>query len=455
VDRNKAGLGVLAPMTLLFFLWGFMTVLNDLLIPFLKKHYSLDYFESMLVQTSFFGSYFIGSLVYFIYSTRVEDPINKIGYKNGIIAGLILSGIGCMIFLPAGILDSYPVFLSGLMFLGFGFTLLQIAANPFVSIAGPPESSSARLNLAQAFNSLGTMLGPLVGGLIIFSYLSGLHAISYPYFVAGLIFFLVAVGFYFLPMPAWKNPRRFEKGFSALDFPNLKWGIGAIFCYVGAEVGLGSLIINILGLSEFGGLPESIASDYLSLYWGGLMLGRFGGAIFLGIGNFRRKIFKAVGIMSAAFLLIFISNLIKGGIETRHFLTYLILLALSMAGFLVGRGRSRRTLIVFSTCIIALILIAMFGMGELGMWSIIGIGLFNSIMWPNLFTTSIDGLGKYSSQGSSLLIMAILGGALIPPVMGWMADEYGLRFSLLVPILCYGYIILFASKLSGKSINIS
>ncbi len=423
-----------------------MTVLNDLLIPFLKGHYQLDYFRSMLVQTSFFGAYFVGSLAYFIYSSAFEDPINKIGYKNGIILGLILSGFGCMIFLPAGIIDSYPVFLSGLMVLGFGFTILQIAANPFVSIAGPKEKASSRLNLAQGFNSFGTMLGPLLGGVVIFSLLSGINAISYPYFFAGLVFFGVAILFYFLPIPAWKNEEKIEKGLVSLEFPNLKWGILGIFCYVGAEVGIGSIIINLLGLPEFGGLKEEIASDFLSLYWGGLMIGRFGGAITQTGELSKSNAIKAGLVMLAAFLVVAVFNLLKGGIGFSEILLFFPVAALSFLAFIIGKGKNRLTISIFSLAIVVSLATAMLGSGKLGLWSLIGIGLFNSIMWPNIFTSAIEGLGKYTSQGSSLLVMAILGGALVPPIMGWLADEIGLRLALCIPVFCYLYILWYSTR---------
>ncbi len=423
-----------------------MTVLNDILIPFLKEHYALDYFRSMLVQTSFFGSYFVGSLIYFIYSSLYRDPINTIGYKNGIILGLIISGTGCTLFWPAGIMDSYTFFLFALMILGFGFTLLQIAANPFVSIIGPEESAGSRLNLAQGFNSLGTMLGPLIGGAIIFTYLSGIMAISYPYLVAGMVFFLVAVLFRFLPIPGFKNEERIEKGLSALQFPNLKWGILAIFFYVGAEVGIGSLIINLLGLEKFGSLSEELSSDYLSLYWGGLMIGRFGGAYIQSSGDGRINMGKLFGVMAVALVGVMIANLVKGGIGIDAFLGFTVMVLLSLLGFYFGKGKSRTTLMIFSMAIVVLLLFSMFLIGSVGLWCLIGIGLFNSIMWPNIFTSAISGLGKYTSQGSSLLVMAILGGALIPPLMGWIADAQGLVLSLVVPVFCYLYIIWYSSR---------
>ena len=436
----------MVPLTSLFFLWGFMTVLNDILIPFLKEHYELDYFRSMLVQTSFFGSYFLGSLIYFSLSTAWEDPINRIGYKNGIIVGLTLSGIGCMIFLPAGTLDSYGVFLFGLMVLGFGFTLLQIAANPFVSIAGPKESASSRLNLAQGFNSFGTMIGPLVGGAIIFNLLSGIEAISYPYFFAGLIFLGVAVLFFFLPIPSWKNEEKIEQGFGALNFLNLKWGILAIFFYVGAEVGIGSLLINLLGLPEYGSIPEKIASDYLSLYWGGLMIGRFGGAISQSGQLDGRILARLSGIMILSFLIVAIANMAKGEIGWAQIGMFFLIALVSFLAFVIGRGQNRRTLGLFALIIVLLLFIGSLGRGNISLWALIGIGLFNSIMWPNIFTSAIEGLGKYTSQGSSLLVMAILGGAVIPPIMGLLADQFGLRISLFVPIICYLYIIWYSSR---------
>ncbi len=440
-ESSKNYTSALITLTSLFFMWGFMTVMNDVLIPHLKNIFQLDYFRSMLVQTAFFGAYFIGALLYYLISSRSGDPINKIGYKNGIIIGLIISAIGSAMFYPATILNIYGFYLLALFILGLGFTVLQIAANPYVAILGSPQTASSRLNLAQGFNSLGTTLGPLIGGTLIFTYFAGTEAVKIPYLVLAGFLIILALIIKISKLPEFANKEKIEKGKGALKFPHLTLGMVAIFMYVGGEVAVGSILINFFGLENIAGMSEDMASSFLSLYWGGLMVGRFSGAIYLSdISNQFKKFSYMVIAALAAFLIIYISNYIKTDMSFVTMLPMLIFIAVAFVLFLYGKSIPSRTLYFFASIVIILLLTTVFTKGEIAFWAVIGIGIFNSIMWSNIFTLAIDGLGKYTSQGSSLLVMAILGGAVIPPIQGAFADLMGVQFSFIVPILCYVYI---------------
>ncbi len=426
-----------ANLTLLFFMWGFMTALNDILIPYLKGAFDLTHTKAMLIQFAFFTSYFIGSLVYFIISVTKGDPINKIGYKKGIIIGLLISGVGALLFYPAAQFQMYGFFLSALFVLGLGFTLLQIAANPYVAILGPSESASSRLNLAQGFNSLGTTIAPVLGGFLIFTFFkesAGSDAVKIPYLVFAAIFVLMAIAITFTPLPRFTNPDEVAPGFGALKYRQLVFGMIAIFMYVGGEVSIGSMLISYLNLPEIGGFSDSEASIYVSIYWGGQMIGRFLGAISLSDSKKWVKLIVMPSISILAFIILGLTTSFDAA------WIYLIFLAINLAGFYVGKSLPNRTLYVFAGINLIFLIIALTSTGIFALWTIIAIGLFNSIMWSNIFTLSISGLGKYTSQGSSLLVMMILGGAILPMVMGAVADNYGVHMSFIIPVFSYLYI---------------
>jgi len=441
-------------LTSLFFMWGFITCMNDILIPHLKELFELSYLESMLVQFCFFGAYFIGSLIYFVTSFYAGDPINKIGYKNGMLLGLLVSAIGCFLFYPAAVYSTYSLFLGALFVLGLGFTLLQITANPYVSLLGSPTGASSRLNLSQAFNSLGTTIAPIIGGYLIFELFSDNGVLSpdatkIPYIAFTFIFLIVGAIIYQIKLPSFKSDETEHRDLGALRFPQLKGGIIGIFVYVGAEVCIGSFIINFLALEEIMGIPEAVSKNYLALYWGGAMIGRFLGSVSLHpTMAFSKKVVYMTGIAIAVFLLIFsIVDLSFGEIST-----FILFIALNLIAFFIGRSAPARTLSIFAFVNVLLVIGAIFTGGSTAMWALIAVGLFNSIMWSNIFTLSITGLGRYTSQGSSLLVMAILGGAIMPLVQGALADSIGLQQSFIVPAICYVYIIcygIFCSRL-GK-----
>jgi len=463
MNKSNNHSGSLGILTSLFFLWGFMTVLNDVLIPHLKAVFVLSYAQSMLVQMAFFGAYFSGALIYYLVSISYGDPINKIGYKHGIIVGLLLSAIGSAMFYPATYIHTYWFYLMALYVLGLGFTILQIAANPFVAIIGNPETASSRLNFTQGFNSLGTTLGPLVGGFLIFKFFAGNDAVKYPYLIFALIMLLLAYLISKSNLPAFKNTDKLEKGLAVLKYPQLRYGVIAIFFYVGAEVVIGSLLISFFGLDNIAGLNENEAKTYLSLYWGGAMIGRFTGAIMLSNNHSGFKKFQQVLLSTlAGFALVFGINYFGGHLTPAIAAPYLIFLAINMAAFMLGKSLPGRTLGIFSLIIMLLLGLVITQTGQVAFWSIIAIGLFNSIMWPNIFTLSINGLGKFTSQGSSLLVMAIVGGALIPIFQGLLADflatadnkDAGLQTSFVVPLVSYAYLAFYGFWVAGRKLNI-
>ncbi|MBS0661189.1 MAG: sugar MFS transporter [Verrucomicrobia bacterium] len=430
-------------MTVLFFAWGFMTVFNDVLIPRFKTAFALDYFRAMLVQFAFFGAYFVGSLIYFLISAASGDPIARLGYKNGIVLGLLIAATGTGLFWPAANLLSYPLFLGALFIVGLGFALLQIAANPYVTILGPERTASSRLNLAQAFNSLGTTTGPVIGGYLIFQYFaaSGAHgaeSVKVPYLVATLVFLVLAATFFCIRLPQ-VGEGRLEPGLAALRRPHVVLGIGAIFMYVGGEVSVGSSIISYLGQPSVAGLSEIEASHYVSLFWGGMLIGRFMGAIELSELAPATKQVALAAVPLAAFVAL---GLLRSWSEM---LLYAPFLALCWLGFLIGGGNAGRTLMLFSLVVATLLAIAIGIGGKVAMWCIIGAGLFTSIGWSNTFALAIDGLGVYKSQASSLLVMAIVGGALLPPLQGWLADHSSLQHSFIVPLCAYAYVAFYGA----------
>ena len=430
--------GSFAVMTVLFFMWGFMTVFNDILIPRFKEAFTLDYFQAMLVQFAFFGAYFIGALSYFLISAMTGDPIARIGYKNGLVIGLVISAAGSAIFWPAATVLSYPLFLIALFVVGLGFAVLQIAANPYVTILGPERTASSRLNFAQAFNSVGTTIGPLIGGFLIFQYFasSGAHgaaSVKVPYIAFCAVFLLLTVIFLMIHLPHVGEGEA-KRGAGALKYPHVVLGVVAIFMYVGGEVSIGSSIINFLGQRSVAGLGPVEASKYVSLFWGGMLIGRFMGAVELSEMKMRNKQVFLLAIPIAAFSIL-------GGLRGWSVVkNYLPLLVLCWVLFQFGKALAGRTLLIFSAAIVVLLLMAIVSGGALAMWCVVGVGLFTSIGWPNIFSLALDGTGIYKSQVSSLLVMAILGGALLPPLQGHIADIAGLQISYIVPLIAYSYV---------------
>ena len=402
-------LGSLTILTSLFFIWGFITCLNDILIPHLKSVFTLNYTQAMLVQFCFFTAYFVVSV-------PSGYLVEKIDYKGGIIAGLSIAGIGCLLFYPAASQHSYPLFLAALFVLASGITLLQVAANPYVTILGKPETASSRLTMTQAFNSLGTTIAPYFGALLILSTavksaeeikllntdeLSAYQAaqaaaVQNPYLFLAAVLFFIAVIFAMIKLPGIKSADQQSVNSekvsldddhdSAWAYKHLVLGAIGIFVYVGVEVSIGSFLINFLGEPAIAGLAEKDAGKYVSFYWGGAMIGRFfGAAVMQKIQPGKALTFNAV---TAA----------------------------------------------------VLVLTTIIGSGHFAMWTILSVGLFNSIMFPTIFSLAVNGLGKHTGQGSGILCAAIVGGAILPVVQGLFADRIGIQTAFFIPVLCYLYI---------------
>ncbi len=445
--------GAFITVTLLFFFWGFITVMNDVLIPFLKESFTLSYFQAGLVQFAFFGAFFVVSLGYFVLSVCSGDPINRIGYKKTIVIALLICAAGCALFSPAAGAQSYGFFLGALFFLATGVTLLQIAANPYAAVLGRPENASARLNLAQGFNSLGTTLAPIAGGLLLYRVFAAdgevtLESIKAPYLIYGAMFVGLAIVVGFSHLPSIGDGHSAPGG-GALAFPQLRLGMAAIFLYVGAEVAIGSYLVSFIADDQVMGWDEAIASTYLAFYWGGAMIGRLCGAIAMAaMPNPGRKPLLMAGAAAVLFAIIYLVTAVRfedGQLQLAFLPFYtlwpfMLLIGVCLTCFVAARGRPPAILSVFSAMLLILLVLAGFARGPVALWAALGVGLFNSIMWSNIFTLAIDGLGKHTSQGSSLLVMMIVGGALFPPAMGLAADIVGVRSAFLVPILSYVFI---------------
>jgi MFS transporter, FHS family, L-fucose permease len=427
----------LVTLTTLFFMWGFITCMNDILIPFLKGIFNLSHAQAGLVQSAFFGAYFIISLIYFIISSNFGDPLAKIGYKNGIIIGLITAAIGCTLFYPAAETVSYLVFLFALFILASGITILQMAANPYVALLGHPDTASSRLILSQALNSFGTTIAPIIGGKLIFEAVGGkehmtAEAVKSPYlFLAGALL-LIAVVIKFSKLPDFSG-EKVEKGLGIFKYSHLVLGVIAIFMYVGGEVTIGSWLVGYFG--ELFGWKEAQAATYISYYWGGAMVGRFIGAVSLGEYSWSKK-FSIMAIITV----VAVGAVYKITEDSTIALTILGLVVGNCVAFIIGKSKPAGTLALFALIVVALLVVTGLSTGQVALWSVLGIGLFNSIMFPTIFTLAIRDLGKLTGQGSSLLVMAIVGGAIMPPLSGLIISAVGHQKMMMFVIIPYLYI---------------
>jgi FHS family L-fucose permease-like MFS transporter len=368
-------------MTCLFFFWGFITVLNDILIPFLKESFDLNYTQAMLVQFCFFGAYFIVSP----FAGRLID---KVGYQQGIVIGLLTTAAGCCLFYPSASLHLYPLFLFGFFVLASGITILQVAANPYVAALGPEKTAASRLNLAQAANSFGTTVGPIVGAALILGVVAAdASAVQGPYLMIAGLLVVAAIVFRSIKLPVLTHMESEEKAEGSVwEHRHLVLGALAIFLYVGGEVSIGSFLVNYFSESSIGGLTTAEAGEMVAYYWGAAMIGRLIGAVLM--------------------------NYVA---DTKY-------------------------LAINAVIAIVMIVVSMNTSGSLAMWSILAVGFFNSIMFPTIFTLAVKGLGSMTSKGSGFVCQAIVGGALIPLVQGVAADTMGIQLSFIVPMLCYIYI---------------
>ncbi|MBQ6753648.1 MAG: MFS transporter [Bacteroidales bacterium] len=437
-------------VTVLFFMWGFITSLNDVLIPFLKNVYSLSHFEANIVQFAFFGAYFVGAFIFFLFALKGKDPITKIGYKNTLIIGLIIAAIACFLFaMTAKNNLPFTTFLLTLFLLGIGLTFLQIAANPFVSIIGDRQTASSRLNLTQAFNSLGTTLGPALGGYFVFNYFAkntiGTDAVFVPYLFLACLLIAVTVFIYMSKITYTEQEEELETAKTSIfNKPYVLLGALGIFFYVGAEVSIGSNFVSYM--KEMLGKPESVASAFLSYYWGGAMIGRFLGAISLSNAKQSSKFIYMILLAVASFLIIFFVNYSLHGLVFHQVWFFIVFIVLNFIFFYLGKGKPALSLSIFAMVNLGLIISSFIAEPQVAVWCVLAIGLFNSIMWGNVFTLAIDGLGKQTASASSILIMMIVGGALLPPLQGLLADTIGIKYSFIIPMISYCYLCFYGLK---------
>jgi FHS family L-fucose permease-like MFS transporter len=381
----------LASLTVLFFMMGFITCLNDILIPYLKAIFSLSYTQANFINGCFFGAYFVMGI-------PAGQLVKRIGYKGGMLVGFLIAALGAFLFYPAAESRSYGLFLGALFVLATGVVLLQVAGNPYVSILGPARSAPARLTLTQAFNSLGTTVAPLLGTAFILSNLPDLEsasaaaidvrAVQVPYVGIGVVLIIISVLLGLLKLPTVTLAQtEHDPSRRAWHYRHLVLGVVGIFAYVGAEVAIGSHIVSYLGHSDIMGLSPKLAGDKVAYYWGGAMVGRFLGAYLLNKFNPGRLLaFNALGA-------------------------------------------------------VALVLLSISTHGEVAMWSLLAVGLMNSIMFATIFTLAVAGLGRHTEEASGLLNVGIVGGAVVPMLFGLVADTSTLRWAFVLPILCYVYIL--------------
>ncbi|MBR1769804.1 MAG: sugar MFS transporter [Bacteroidales bacterium] len=448
-ERNNSVLPMIS-VTILFFMWGFITSLNDILIPYFKTVYQLSHFQANIVQFAFFIAYFVCAFIFYLLSVKGKDPISRFGYKGTLTIGLFTASLSCFLFsFVARLQLPFVCFLVSLFLLGTGLTFLQVAANPFVSLIGKRETASSRLNLTQAFNSLGTTLGPALGGYFIFSYFadkSGENfAVTTPYLF--LAFLLLALGVFisFSKISiAEEEQNNLSSAESIFKKPYVVLGALGVFFYVGAEVAVGSNLISYM--KEVISIDAEHASAFVSYYWGGAMIGRFLGAVSLSDVSKTRKIVSMILLALLCFVIIFAVNWMLHGLAFRLVWFFLVFIALNFMFFCLGKGNTALTLAIFAMVNIALLICGIGINNGVAVWSLIAIGLFNSIMWSNVFTLAIDGLGKQTSSASSILIMMILGGAIVPPLQGILADVSSVRISYFIPMVSYIYLCFYGLK---------
>ncbi len=535
-DNNQKQ--ALYTLVIVFFFWGFIAASNGVFIPFCKKYFSLDQFQSQLIEFAFYGAYYVGALFLFVYSSISNKNILNIwGYKSTIIKGLLLSTIGAVSMVLAvnggepGQSNTFVYILGALFIVGLGFSLQQTAANPFAISLGDESTGSHRLNLAGGINSFGTAIGPIVVSLALFGTAASanidldslienkkitLGSVQYLYVFVGVLFLIAASIFYFSKsIPQEKEDSTFlgakkamtslilitvgliiifsqifsqyigleeggglsseaddyilklsflalilvvgvllvsnslarnkSEGWGAMQYPQLVLGMIAIFTYVGVEVTIQGNLPELLKTEAFGSLNETEIAPYISMYWGGLMIGRWTGAIAVFNPTNSLKKWLYIIVPYVAFGVVLSLNAISG-FEVQHLYYFAIFVAVQIIGFFIGKDLPSRSLAVFSILGLIAMLLGLFTTGNIAIFSFLSGGLFCSIMWPSIFSLSIKNLGKYTSQGSSFLVMMILGGAIIPPIQGKLADVIGIHESYWITVFCFLYLLIFSIK---------
>ena len=541
MSDNKNYKQALYTLVTVFFFWGFIAASNGVFIPFCKTYFSLDQFQSQLIDFAFYGAYYIGALFLFIFSSvRNMDILNSWGFKSSIVKGLMLSAIGACAMIIAvngaapGDSSAFNYILGALFIVGLGFSLQQTAANPFAISLGEPEKGSHRLNLAGGVNSFGTAIGPIVVSLALFGTAASanidlgkeitnnnitLTIVQYLYIAVGVLFLGAAALFHFSKkLPDGKEDSSFlgaskamtsliiitillivifsqifnqyiglgdgeslsheseslilnlslislvvvvgsliisnlmakknADGWGAMQYPQLVLGMLAIFTYVGVEVAIQSNLGELLKTPAFGSLNDTQIAPYISMYWGGLMIGRWTGAITVFNPSNTLKKWLYILVPYFAFAVVLSVNAISG-FEVKHLFAFAICVAIQIAGFFIGKDKPALTLKTFGLFGVIAMLVGLFTSGTIAIFAFLSGGLFCSIMWPSIFALSIKGLGKFTSQGSAFLVMMILGGAIIPPIQGKLADIIGIHESYWITVFCFLYLMYFAKRVEN------
>ncbi len=460
-----------------FFFWGFVAASNDILIPVFKEKLHLQQWQSQMISFAFYVAYTVGSIIYYLVSRASGgDILNRLGYKNGIAVGLCISALGTLLFYPAANAASFGLMITGLFIVGLGFSLQQTAANPLAIVMGPINTSSQRLSMAGGVNNFGTTIGPVIVSIAIFGSVAGgaakvadISAVKVPYLILGAAFLLAAVVFKFSSVPNKINldddtvrvasptdvtdslqlPGAKQK--SALNYAQLALGMIGIFVYVGVEVSTASNLPEFMKqhVKTNGGLPfptDSIA-PFVSLYWASLMIGRWTSSVgAFGVGKRAQSILRFI-VPYIAFAVFLAVNKIARHDITPFYIYAFVIIAL-IVGDLLSRGNPARQLLIFSLCGIAALCIGMLADGMTSVYAFISVGLFCSTLWPCIFTLAIAGLGKHTNEGSSFLIMMIMGGGFISLLQGYVAGDglLGIQLSYIVGVLCFAYLAFYAIR---------
>ena len=451
--------GQFIPLAIVFFFWGFVAASNDILIPVFKTAFDLSQGESQLVSLAFYIAYTVGSLIYMGISVLMkEDLVNKIGYKNGLALGLTISALGTLLFYPAANTGSFPLMLSGLFIVALGFSLQQTVANPLAIALGPISTGSQRLTMAGGINNLGTTIGPLIVSYAIFgsntseTTTMSIESVKIPYLILGLAFLLVAILLKFSSIPERpatilevEDETKTTKK-TALQYPQLVLGMIAIFLYVGVEVSTASNLPAYME-THLGFLTKDVA-PYISLYWASLMIGRWTGAVEAFTNDLSlRKILRFLAPYLAFGVFLGVNAIAKH--DLTPFYIYGLIILVLIAADIASKGNPARMLLIFSSLGIVALLIGMSTHGMVSVYAITSVGLFCSTLWPCIFTLAVSGLGKNTSQGSSFLIMMIMGGGIISWLQGSVSEVIGIQNSYIIGVICFTYLVFYAWKVSG------
>jgi len=459
VNQVKTNWAQFIPLVTVFFFWGFVAASNDILIPVFKEAFDLTQGQSQLVSVAFYVAYTVGSIIYMIISYITKgDLINRMGYKNSLALGLIISALGTLLFYPAANSGSFELMLSGLFIVGLGFSLQQTVANPLAIALGPISTGSQRLTLAGGINNLGTTIGPLIVSFAIFGSASSntttldIESVKIPYLILGAAFLIVAVLLKFSSLP--DKPEAVvvsddsisnDRG-HALKYPQLILGMIAIFVYVGVEVSTASNLPAYME-KDLGFLTKDIA-PYISLYWASLMIGRWTGAVEAFTDKMDlQKILRFIAPYLAFGVFLLVNAIAKH--DLTPFYVYALIILVLIGADMASKGNPARMLLIFSGLGILALIVGMATTGMTSVYAFTSVGLFCSTLWPCIFTLAVSGLGKNTSQGSSFLIMMIMGGGIVSWLQGVVADETTIHASYIVGVLCFAYLAFYAWKVSG------